>query len=176
MWQALVLFLGSVIIVVFLLTNILTLGYSVAVRQLKAAKVPGLASPILATFIPVDGDREYAAFANDGLALVQHYRHPGESIMSLDFTNPFSYGLGAKPAPGGNTVMQYRTTFNEKHRQTAESLFGSADLVAIPKPGEFSDPSLDYSIMPIYGSYLEQHFDLIGHSTDWKLYRRRPSN
>ncbi len=170
--QIFALLLSSVFVLVFLGTDAITMPYALAVKLIKAPQASGLMSPTLRTFVPVDVDRAYANFVNDGLRLVSEYRRPGESIMSLDFTNPFSYGLSAKPAPGGTTVLQFRTTFDSKWRQTAESLFGSADLVALPKPGAFSDISLESSIVPIYGSYLESHFRLIGQSAYWKLYRQ----
>ena len=173
--QVFALLLSGVFVLVLLGTDAITMPYALAVRLIRAPRAIGLATPKLRTFVPVDGDQPYANFVNDGLRLVSQYRKPGESIMSLDFTNPFSYGLGAKPAPGGTTVLQFNTTFNARWRQTAESLFGSADLVAVPKPGAFSDTSLEYSIAPIYGTYLESHFKLIGKSRDWRLYRRNGS-
>jgi hypothetical protein len=93
--------------------------------------------------------------------------------MSLDFTNPFSYSLGIKPAPGGTTVLQYHTTFSDRFRPSASFLFGSAHLVALPK--KFSDGSLDVMIERFYGPYLRAHFREIGESEGWRLFYRTNS-
>jgi hypothetical protein len=75
-----------------------------------------------------------------------------------------------KPAQGGATVLQYNTTFNNRFKPSAAFLFGSANLVALPK--RFSDGSLDVNIDKLYGSYLHSHFHEVGESKDWVLYRR----
>ena len=57
--------------------------------------------------------------------------------MSLDFTNPFSYGLWIPPASGGSTNLAFNGSFNAKHNVSPEKLFGAADLVMWPAA---SDP------------------------------------
>ena len=148
-----------------------TLGASVAVvkRIQVFHRLPPLDSPILDGFVPAGGDLRYTDLVNDGLFLVRKFRQPDDTIMSLDFTNPFSYGLAMKPAPGGTPVLQYETTFSDRFALSAAKLFGSAKLLAMPKV--FSDPTLDISIPRLYGGYLHSHFKLIGESRDWLLYR-----
>ena len=170
--RALVLLFSSVFVVVFLASQTSGAFYAIALKVKKGNHTSGLHSNVLATFVPIEGDEPYSNFVNDGLDLLQKYRQGNETVMSLDFTNPFSYGVGAKPAAGGNTVMQYRTTFDDSHRQTPQSLFGSADLVMLPRPGHFSDTSLEYSIVPLYGAYLKSHFTLVDETKEWQLYRR----
>lgn len=170
-----VLLLASAFVLTTLTSGLIALSQATIVRLRTAPYSKGFNAPRLATFKPVAGDEAYGSYVNDGLALLQRYRAMGETVMSLDFTNPFSYGLGIRPAPGGATVLQYRTTFDDKHRQSAQSLFGHSDLVMLPQPGHFSDPTLDYSIVRIYGSYLEKHFTLVGSSHYWQLYRRNVS-
>lgn len=133
-------------------------------------RMPAFTSPVLHDFVPVGDDVNYTNYVNDGFNLLSRYRKPGESIMSLDFSNPFSYGLLAPPAPGGSTNLQYRGSFNEVHKVSPEKLFGYADLVMLPK--DFSDLTLTRSIPAIYGPYLESHFRMAGESYEWKLYRR----
>jgi hypothetical protein len=45
----------------------------------------------------------------------------------------------------------------------------------IPQPGAFSNFSLAGSIPRIYGSWLEQHFHLIGETVFWRVYRNNNS-
>ena len=89
--------------------------------------------------------------------------------MSLDFSNPFSFALGMKPARGGAVDLGYRINFDDTHRLSAERLFGEASLVAVPI--YFLEPSLTDSVPRLYGPYLKDHFQLIGESMRWRLYR-----
>jgi hypothetical protein len=165
--------MGSVLIGASLLSGLLGCAIGVAGRIYIPNRVAPLHSPILGGFIPAGDDFSYGEFVNDGLALVNRYRRPGDTVMSLDFTNPFSYSLGIKPASGGATVLQYQTTFSDRFRPSARFLFGSADLVALPK--RFSDGSLDVMIERFYGSYLRAHFREIGESEGWRLFHRTNS-
>ena len=166
-----VLLWGTVIIIAALLPDGLAFGYATALRIAASPHEKPMAGNNLASFVPVSNGIEYGTFVNDGMVLLNAYRLPGDTVMSLDFTNPFSYGLGMKPARGGTTALHYQTTFNDQHRPTAEWLFGSAKLVMVPKI--FSDPSLDDSIPRLYGPYLESHFRMLAESPQWKLYRSR---
>jgi len=126
---------------------------------------PGLAG--FSTF-----DVGYAHFVNNGLALARQYRRPDDTIMSLDYSNPFSYAFRIPPAWGGTPMgLQYRTNFDDRNHVEPERLFGHASLVMIPQPQAFSDYTLAGSIPRIYGPWLEQHFHLIGETVFWRLYR-----
>ena len=166
-----VLLWGTVFTIAALVPDGLAFGYSTALRIASSPHEKPMAGKNLASFIPVSNGIDYGTFVNDGMVLLNAYRQPGDTVMSLDFTNPFSYGLGMKPARGGTTALHYQTTFNDQHRPTAEWLFGSAKLVMVPKI--FSDPSLDDSMPRLYGPYLESHFRLLAESPQWKLYRSR---
>ena len=165
---------GTVFIAVALVSGAIGLANGLAQKYVKARQYAAINTPLLHGFVPVGDDAWLSAYVNDGLSLLEKFRHPGETVMSLDFTNAFSYGLGLKPAWGGATVLQYKTTFNDRYRQTAENLFGSADLVMLPL--NFSDTTLPESIPRLYGRYLESHFDRIAESHDWRLYRRHAAN
>jgi hypothetical protein len=170
LFHALVLLSGSALILASLVSGVLADANGIYRKFWTAKWDTAMDSPLLYGFVPVKEDRLYSKYVNDGLALVRAHRRPGDTIMSLDFTNPFSYGLGMRPAPGGTTVLQYRTTFDDTHHQSPRELFGLADLVMMPK--HFSDPTLPESIPRLYGPYLETHFHLIGESGIWRLYRR----
>ncbi len=169
-FQSSVLLLGSAFILGLLFSSAAGTVSALAGRVVVPRVYPPFRSPILSGFVPMGDDYLYTGFVNDGLDLVRKFRRPGDTIMSLDFTNPFSYGLGMKPAPGGTTVLQYNTTFNDRFRPSAKSLFGAAELVAVPKT--FSDGSLEGNVERLYGPYLRSHFSLVGESASWLLYRR----
>jgi hypothetical protein len=117
-------------------------------------------------------ESSYVDLVNDGLSLVSRYRRPDDTVMSLDFSNPFSYSLGMRPAPGGATTLHYLGNFSESHHPTPERLFGQASLVAVPLVP--TEKGLTFSVPHIYGPYLAAHFALTGESQGWRLYRHNP--
>ena len=150
-------------------TDAMAVGFTVSQKlNAQSADLASFSPPALAGFTTAQHD--YAAFVNDGVSLLNRYRRPGDSVLSLDFTNPFSYSLGMKPAWGGTPWLQYGNNFDETHGPAAERLFGDVQLVMVPK--EFTDPTLISSIPRIYGPYLAAHFHLAGESASWRLYRR----
>ncbi len=163
-----VLLWGGVFTVTALMPSLIGLGYATLLSaQAKRHEIPMAGKP-LSTFIPTGTDNHYRAFVNDGLALVKQHTRPGDTVMSLEFSNPFSFGLGMKPARGGTPTLDYLTTFNDAHRPTPEWLIGSARLVMVPKI--YSHPSLE-NILRLYGPYLNTHFHLEGESRQWRIYR-----
>jgi hypothetical protein len=122
----------------------------------------------LAGFTSLEYD--YVRIVNDGLSLVEQYRQPGDTVMSMDFSNPFSFGLGMPPALGGTTGLQFNTNFSDAHHPTPEWLIGHAKLVIVPRV--YTDGSLQESMPRIYGPYLDAHYHVAGQSAEWKLYRQ----
>ncbi|MGH9772900.1 MAG: hypothetical protein ACRD4Q_14590, partial [Candidatus Acidiferrales bacterium] len=170
-FHASILLVGSAFIIGSLASGAMATSNGLYRALWKARFAPEMHSRPLSDFVPVGPDQPYTDFVNDGLRLVKEYRRPGDTLMSLDFTNPFSYGLAMPPAPGGATVLQYGSTFDNTHRLSAERLFGKADLVMLPK--NFSDPTLKDSIGRIYGTYLESHFTKLGESRFWSIFRKK---
>lgn len=127
-----------------------------------------LNSPILNGFIPVADDESYLSFVNDGLALVNRYRQPWDTVMSLDFSNPFLYGLGIKPARGGATVLQYNVNFDETHKPAPEWVMGNYSLLMVPVSG-----SENARTWRAYRQFVESHFHQIGLSKEWRIYRAK---
>src|ERR1035438_8766855 len=91
---------------------------------------PSFHAAVLDGFRSFEGS--YVDLVNDGLALVNQHRRPGDTVMSLDFSNPFSYALGMRPASGGAITLHYRGNFSDSHHPTPERLFGTASLVMQP--------------------------------------------
>lgn len=133
----------------------------------KSEQFASFSAPALSGFTTVQ--RDYVDLVNDGFVLLNRHRSPKDTILTLDFTNPFSYSLGAAPAWGGSTWLQYTNNFGEAG-PSAERLFGNASLVMVPK--KFTDPTLIDSIPRLYGPFLRQHFRLVAESANWRLYHR----
>jgi hypothetical protein len=146
-----------------------SLGHALGVR-LRGEKIDDSTfnSPRLSGF--QDYETWYVALVNDGIGLLQKYRHPSDTVASLDFSNPFSYALGIAPPRGGTpTGLQYRTNFDDDHHLSPEFLFGRATLVMVPET--FTDVTLQQTIPRIYGPYLHKNFHLVGQTASWRLYR-----
>jgi len=111
-------------------------------------------------------DRDYVRWVNDGLALARQHRADGDTVMTLDLVNPFSYTLGMPPPQGGATWLGYGNNFDEVHGPPPERIFSNASLVMVPK--EFTDPNIPV----VYGGYLSDHFLLLGESAQWRIFRR----
>jgi len=154
-----------------LIYGALGLGFAVYGKQTWAREEhSAFQTPSLAGFQSFEKD--YVDLVNDGLALVSQHRRVDDTIMSLDFSNPFSYGLGMRPAPGGSTVLDYPGNFSDAHHPAPERLFGQASLVIVPvKPTQIA---LTASVPRVYGPYLAGHFSLVAHSQGWRLYRHNP--
>ena len=112
----------------------------------------------------------YAIFVNEGLALLKRHSSPSESVMSLEFSNPFSFSLQRDPPRGGTTCLQYGVTFDHSHRLSPEQLFGDADLVMLPRV--ISAGLLADAIARDYMQALVARFHVVTRSSNWTLFRR----
>lgn len=115
---------------------------------------------------------EYATTVNDGLDLLMRSSRYGESVFCLDFSNPFSYGLQRRPAPGGSLWLYYRENFDDVHQPSPERIIGHADLVMVPK--QPWDADRFEGTWRNYGGFLTRHFALAAESSSWFMYRRLP--
>ena len=159
---------GGIMVAWTLLWESMGLGFAIqAVQEWDAKPHTAFAAAALAGFRSYETG--YVDLVNDGLNLLNQHRRPGDTVMSLDFSNPFSYALGMAPAPGGATTLHYRGNFSDEHHPPADRILGQASLVMMPITP--SDKGLLYSIPRIYGPYLAEHFHLIGESPQWRLYR-----
>ena len=169
--HAVLLVWGSLIVAGSLNYEAMGLGFGASQkRSWEATPHASFNAGVLAGFRTFE--KSYVELVNDGLWLVNRHRCPDDTVMSLDFSNPFSYALGMRPAPGGATTLHYRGNFSEARHPAPERLFGQASLVMAPVVP--SDKGLIFSIPRIYGPYLSAHFHLIGESPGWRLYRHNP--
>jgi hypothetical protein len=163
------LLLASLFALNFIGSQALALQFALS-QKLRPEPYASFTSPVLSGFnSPVE--RHYVEEVNDGCDLLNQQRRPQDSVLSLDFTNPFSFALGMKPPSGGTTWLQYRTNFDDIHGPSPERVFGDATLVMLPKV--FSDYTLPETVPRIYGPFLKQHYALVAESVYWWLYRRK---
>ncbi|MBV9082648.1 MAG: hypothetical protein JOZ62_08240 [Acidobacteriaceae bacterium] len=163
---------ASVLILVPMLTDGIGVAYTLKLRRSESARTAELhrfQAPLLANM--TSEDHRYVDFFNDGYQLLKRHVRPNDTVITLDFLNPYSWALGLPPAEGGSTWMHYDTNFNDDWHPTAERFFGSASLVLVPTDPKAQETA-KYAV-PIYGNYLHQHFRVIDRSNSWDLYRRQ---
>ncbi len=104
--------------------------------------------------------------------LIQRVSKPDETVFTLDMVNPFPYALLRRPPEGGTPALSFNHTFNDQHKPSPEWLFGSADIVMVPKHPASSEPDAA-ALFRNYLPAIESKFSLRAESEWWKLYQRR---
>jgi hypothetical protein len=164
----LVLLFGCFFVFIYLTSEAAGLNYALS-QKLRQIPHTSFTAPTLAGFNTTI-ERDYVEYVNEGCDLLNQHRLAADSVLALNFTNPFSFGLGMKPPSGGATWLQYGTNFDDAG-PSPERVFGDASLVMLPKL--FSDKTLADSVPRLYGPFLKRHYALEGESLNWSLYRRR---
>jgi hypothetical protein len=145
----------------------LSIGYGVVERLRHQATSAHLNTPVWSGFSFTSDDKPYADLINDAFTLVQANRRPGETVLPLHSSDPFSYGLGIKPPLGGAMFLQDGTTFSANSRPTPEWLVGHATLVLVPARNENFITALEPNMPYVYSHYRE-----IAVGRYWRLFRR----
>lgn len=166
--RPLVLALGVFLAVSYLVPEVQGLAYGVSQKMRQVPHTDFTAPALAGLNTTVEGS--YVEYVNEGCDLLNQHRQTDDSVLALNFTNPFSFGLRMKPPSGGTTWLQYGTDFDEAG-PSPERVFQGASLVMLPK--KFSDYTLPDTLPRIYGPYLRQHYALEAESLNWWLYRRK---
>lgn len=91
-----------------------------------------------------------------------------ERVAVLDFVNPFSAGLGPRPAEGDWSWLHWGRNINAEHHLPPEQLLGDVEILMEPKIGINSLPLRD-----LYGPYIDANFELVRGTPESRAYRRR---
>jgi hypothetical protein len=162
------LLLGSFFALIYIGSDAIGLKYALS-EKLNGTRHTDFTATALAGFNSTV-EHDYVEYVNEGCNLLNLRRRRDDTVLSLNFTHPFSFALGMKPPAGGTTWLQYGNDFDD-HGPPAERIFGDASLVMLPKI--FSDGTLPDTLPRIYGPYLKQHYALDAESPNWWLYRRK---
>ncbi|MFB3776800.1 MAG: hypothetical protein ACE141_04290 [Bryobacteraceae bacterium] len=118
-----------------------------------------------------NGNR-YVDVVNSGIRLLQAQSSPGESVITLEQYNPFSYALLRKPGRGGFTFLAWGYSVSTGYKPPADRLFGGTDIVMVPKRN-ITDPALFWPIIDTYLPDVQRMFTLAAENADWWMYRRK---
>jgi hypothetical protein len=120
--------------------------------------------------------REHTDKINDGLDLLRKYATNSDKVVSLSFTNPFSFGLELIPPKGDVLWWDLNFSFDRKHTPAAEKIFKEATIVMIAvlkdrrQGSDFEEVDL---MVDLYGDYVKKYFVEKDHSRVWSLWVRR---
>ncbi len=115
--------------------------------------------------------QQYAAWVNDGLALLRRHVTDSSRVLSLDWMNPFPFALGL-PSPRGDALCwAVGLLQNANHRPAAQVVLGDATFVMEPKR---AIAPLTYEFKKDYlGPELSKLFEKVDQSELWNLYERK---
>jgi hypothetical protein len=123
----------------------------------------------------------YLSSLRDGASALQALDPAPRHVFVLDIANPFSAGLGLEPAHGDTHWLLWGRTLDAGHFVPPEQLLAGVRIVMEPRPPlaaqqPLTEPASARAIeglRQIYGPYIAAHFDLVGETERWKVYRRR---
>ena len=159
--------LAAVPIGIVLFTNLASIGFSAGYRLFQIPNYQGqrFDSTSLADLI---ANKPYVEKINDGLKLLRAHSRTNETILTLDYNNPFSFGLLRPSARGDLLWWDQDMTYKKTVRPPADRLFYDTVLVMVPK-----DPEVSAVGLPIlYQADLESRFTRAAESSHWILYRK----
>jgi len=111
----------------------------------------------------------YLESIKSGGTLLQSLPERPGRVLVLDFSNPFSAGLGLSPPKGDSAWMHWGRNLNAEKHPAPEALFADVNIVMIPKIGINSVP-----LQEIYRPFIQREFALLKETSEWTLYQRRP--
>jgi hypothetical protein len=118
-----------------------------------------------------DNGEPLVRYTEEGMTLISRYARPGESVLGMGMSNPFSYGMLRPPAHGG-TVTISGTNVSVWAIPAKERLIGDVDLILIP-----AFPASERRVMTIvlnrYPEVLGSEYARVAESENWSLYRRQ---
>ncbi len=113
----------------------------------------------------------YLRSVGDGAALLASVEPLPQRVTVLDFSNPFSAGLGLAPPYGDHAWLHWNRNLDARHHPAPDALLGGADFVMEPKWGINPEP-----LRAIYGARLKRDFATVRETEFWILHRRRPAS
>lgn len=117
------------------------------------------------------GQTEYIRSLQEAVDILRSEPKLVGKVYTLDMTNPLN-ALAGRTAPKGVDAWNHvGRTFSADHHRAPEAMFADVEVVMVPKlPVELPTFQL---LRQLYGSYVEENYELVTESTYWRAYRRR---
>jgi hypothetical protein len=117
-----------------------------------------------------DNGQNLVRYTEEGIALVQKYGRPGESVQGMGMSNPFSFATQRPPSHGG-AVNLSGTNIARSAMPPKRLLIGDVALLLVPKFPATERDTLD-AILQAYPELLGSEYLRVAESANWILYRR----
>ena len=102
-----------------------------------------------------------------GASLLAQFDNPAR-VLVLDFSNPFSAGMGLQPPRGDISWMHWGRNISAAHHPAPSELFDDVAIVMIPQIGINSR-----QLEELYGPFVAGNYQLISATEGWKVYVSR---
>ena len=113
---------------------------------------------------------EYTHTLQSGVALLREQGVRNETLMTLDFANPFPVLLDLPPALGDPWCMHVGRHISLETALPGERLFADAAYIMVPTYWRERE-TRDF-LLEVYGGYLDEVYGVVAESGDWRLLRR----
>jgi predicted aconitase with swiveling domain len=117
-----------------------------------------------------DNGQNFIRYTEEGIALVQEYGRPGESVQGLGMSNPFSFATQRPPSHGG-AVNLAASNISSSVMPPKTLLIGDVDLLLVPK-FQATAREILAMILQSYPELLGSDYLPVAESANWVLYRR----
>lgn len=107
---------------------------------------------------------------NEGLDLLRTNISEKDRVSTLNFEDPFNFGLLLKNPRGDSVSYHYTMNFDRITYWGPEKLFAETTMIMLCKD---NDPFSSTPLRTIYADYLLSHFDLKAETTRWMLLERK---
>jgi len=106
-----------------------------------------------------------------GVQLVRRHVGPGDTVLALDFANPYPFISGTPPPKHTLIWWDYLRNFSLDHHPTAGPLLGAATVVL--QPTDIGEPTVD-ALWRLYGADVARRFTPVAQSDRWRVWRKSP--
>ena len=113
---------------------------------------------------------EYVRTLQSGVALLREQGVRDETLMTLDFANPFPVLLDLPPALGDPWCMHVGRHISLETALPGERLFADAAYIMIPIYWQERE-TRDF-LLEVYGGYLAEAYGAVAENEDWRLLLR----
>lgn len=165
--------------------NALALGEAISYRSYVAnppASQQFASGPLRDFVIPTNtnyqtayrASRALPAMINNGLALLRQNVHPGQTVFTLAYTDPFYLAMHLPLGHCGPLWWDLNYDFDAADHVSAQCAIGDSTWVIVPRmvAGQGCCQETVSVMLHLYSGYLSRYYHRARQTADWTLFRR----
>ena len=121
-------------------------------------------------YISASREGEYVRTLQSGVALLREQDVKDETMMALDFSNPFPALLNLPPALGEPWCLHVGRHINRETAMAGRQLFAGATYIMVPTYWQVRE-TRDF-LLDVYGDYLATTYLPVAENEHWRLLRK----